>query len=388
MEHDYLEPAKVQSTYGQSSTTMSVSRAIGFDQFLSGGNYIGKFVRGTYRCNGVSIYKIMASSSDVIIPEQVIAGSKFNATGALAAYLAAQSLHYDLGLERVWSTTRQQEAVNKAYAKVLKPDLDVGVMLGEMRETLEGLRNPLKGLRKYLSDYRRLKSLGALKRSKDAASAFSDTWLEWRFGIRPLLKSITDVIEYVNSQNREFDGKMQKRRGKTAVKQTVRKVSLLQGGGFFSEIKGEATISTESWTSAKVAFTLSSPLSKGELLGTDIFSAPGVAWELVPLSFIVDRFVAIGTWLEALKVYTSSATIHGVAVTQRDDTTYTTALSSVKVGSQAVRFSNGGSYSVVCQSMQRRCLSPGFNTVTPALNSRRQDLQQILDDLTLIYQRL
>lgn len=387
MQHDYLQDAFCKTTWGTSKFNASVGRAIGFYQFLSSKNNLGKFVPGTYSCNSVSMYRISAFSDETEFSKQKVLGKDFEASGDFLAYAAAMSYHYELQLERAWSSLLQQEAVNKSYAKIMKSDLDVGEMVAELKETVEGLINPLKGLRTLIKQYNSLKKTSDLKRLADLADAGSSTWLEWRYGIRPLIQSIQDIIESVNSQTREFNGKMRKRRGQTSVKQSLRKVSFSTSAGHVT-FSGEMIISTKKWCTASAAYTLPSPLTVEERYGLDILSLPGIAWERVPLSFVVDWFLNVGQWLDALKTYVSKATIHGVSVTTRWDTEIKVNANSYLVYGAKVTPSIPGSFSVVCQAMERRCLPPGFNVVTPALNSQVLDLQKILDLVTLTYQRL
>lgn len=93
-----------------------------------------------------------------------------------------------------------------------------GVIVGEIRETLTLLRNPIKGLNsaaKSLPElYYRLKKryniprdmtvrrASRLKSYKGAAHSFTkewtNLWLEWKFAVTPLISDVVDSIEELN----------------------------------------------------------------------------------------------------------------------------------------------------------------------------------------------
>lgn len=100
----------------------------------------------------------------------------------------------------------------------LRSAFESGVFTGEIRETLNALRHPLKSFRSSMSEYlersRKLKrsygtNTGRRSRVNNAArseegakrrllGALGDSYLEFRFGIRPILGDINNIAKALN----------------------------------------------------------------------------------------------------------------------------------------------------------------------------------------------
>lgn len=417
-ERNHLYTANAYSKVGSTSITFGLPNVLGVRQYILGLNQ-GRYVPGVYRCNGNTIFTCHGSCEDTMIPMQTIFGQKVSGGGAIAAYACGMATRPSMGnLAPAWDSILEKEALNKSYSKITASDLDVGVMIGELRETVEGLRNPLSSLREELnwlsrnrnkllnlddalqrasrsSTYNRIHdsivrieravAAGAVPRS---AKALANTWLEWRYGIRPLVKTVQDVIEHLTTQQRVFENRLQKRKGKTAKTTSVVTGSGSTAGGHFSDIQYSYRQTTTRWTVASTGFLMPSPLTWQARYGLDGPSIPGIAWELLPLSFVADWFVNVGVWLAALRVVSSPAQLLGTSISQRDDVTYEGWIDYIKYGSTKVQLASNGSYDWSLQCLQRKCLGPGFNAFTPSLNSKALNFQQQLDALALSWQRL
>lgn len=201
-------------------------------------------------------------------------------------------------------------------------------------------------------------------------------------------------MEHIKSQSSGYNGKMAKRKGKTAVVTSTTGYSGASGVGDFKWY-ASCTIETTSQVIASVAYKLNSPLTWQERYGVDMSSIPGVAWELTTLSFVWDWFFGIGTWLNSLRANLNpKIEVLGVSVSKRVSKRLIGKLDKVETtvfvpAWTATHVADGpGSYTANLASLQRVCLPPGFNTVFPALNSKALDLQKSIDLLCLIYQRL
>lgn len=415
-ERNHLASALHTSTSNTSIVTNGVPSVLGWRQYILGLNK-GRYIPGEYRCNGNRIFQVQSRGTPTLIPKQTFLGQKIALEGDVAAAMFGSAVCPCLGdLTPSWNSTLEREAVNKSYAKIVSSDLDLGVQLGELRETVEGLRNPLSSLRKELEwasknwnklllledalqgakHFKTMKitdsidrltkrlAVGGLPKS---ANALAGTWLEWRYGLRPLIQTIQDVLEHLKEQQRAFEKRLQKRGGKTSVIETVRTTDVSYSAGHFG-VYGTCTRTDRSWVVAKTAFTLPSPLTWQMRYGLDYSNLPAIAWELRPLSFVVDWIVSIGTMLQSLRVHASPAIIHGTSVTMRTDATAECAITKFVYGGAEVKPSQYGTYSWNLHAMQRKCLSPGFNNFVPSLNSKALNLQQTLDGLALTWQRL
>lgn len=399
-ERDKLIPATAETRVGAlTPNTISMGRCLGSYKSISALNYGARPKPGEYRCNPVTIYNVVASSTPMPKVTHYYAPYTYTAMGDLAAHYAALKGYSPKGVYLLpsYSTQLEQFTINKAYAKLMKADLDIGIMLGELRETIEGLRNPISALRNFLKKYPLPKDFfrlamrpPALKdaagKGRDTLDMLSGSWLEWRYGIRPLLKDLTDIIEHIKTQSRDFDDKMQKRGGKSPISD-----KLTTSSGWMSigdwQFWCTMIVRTVERYSASVCFNYTAPLTWQETYGLDLSSIPGIAWELTRLSFVADWFISIGTWLESLKALSPKVQVQGVSVTQRVDRYVDVSITKATCRGQTASCVPS-SYHLQMEYMKRKCVPPGFSALTPALNPRAFDITRSLDALTLLWQRL
>lgn len=208
--------------------------------------------------------------------------------------------------------------LQKAMGKVGQSALQLGVEAGELRETLEMLRNPFKKLRTFfLSD--RKKNLDLFNRTLKVLSnkyqrrharklglktllTSADTWLEFRYGLRPLISSVQDVIEEVGKKRWVFDA------------EKIRTAKALRVGEHLTY--EESYRSTHNYlsyyfllqTETRTQFTASvcykreyeQSANSRWMLSPEFF--PEIVWELTRLSFVADWFFTIGPWLSSYRI--------------------------------------------------------------------------------------
>lgn len=173
---------------------------------------------------------------------------------------------------------------------------------------------------------------------RDAQVAAGNLWLEWKYGWLSLMtdvKGLSEHIEEVRSKDVNLDGKIKTSvtrrtftQGPYSLEQTpscqgVREDTLMIKGTLTCRFKMD---NPNLLLPAKVGLT--NPLS--------------VAWELVPFSFVVDWFLPIGKFIDALdvhflytftdKIITNKAIFHRkVTVTQSDLFNYSVSGSGDKL---------------------------------------------------------
>lgn len=381
--------AVVTTTVNGVENVVRQNYTVGQNQSISALNYGTAPKPGVWVCKPVTIRKSVCIGTPLPKQNVTISNVKYTAEGDVANLminLRGFIYPWTYQPEPIWSDIRANESVNKAYAKIMSADLDVGVMVGELRETLEGIRNPLTGIRNFIK-----KKGGKTLRDngRDFVSMLSSSWLEWRYGIRPLIQTIQDIYEHVNSKiNDEFDGKMHRKRGRAPeVESRKRTTEMLQVGSFKFEMNTEEITSTRYSTS--VGYKLTAPLTWEERYGLDIYSVPGIAWELTTLSFVVDWWLGIGNWLESLKTLNPKVAVQGISTSMKT----VLAVESVTTGKALVNNSpvtltgrSSAAYSY--ERLVRKCPSSAFIGVTPSINSKSFDLSRTVDGLTLLWQRI
>jgi hypothetical protein len=138
------------------------------------------------------------------------------------------------------------------------------------------------------------KHLGVDFKSLKSGATFSDWWLEYHFGWQPLLADIHGGIEQVKEG---FRHKAQVFSVSRTVTESSSGPGYIPGPLVYSKIKvtGQSFLSTRVKIYARVS---DSTLANISSLG--LINPAQVAWELVPYSFVVDWFLPVGSFLEAL----------------------------------------------------------------------------------------
>lgn len=202
--------------------------------------------------------------------------------------------------------------LQKAFAKVGSSLFAGGENLGEIKETLASLRNPLKSLRDFFLKNRgrnlmlwktcitNRKNGGWLL--KETGKTVSSTWLELRYGLRPIVMSIMDIIRLVNKQTVEFD-KSRIRTERSVMNTVVSSNGNCSGGNSAVVlINGKYEVKHSCKVMSIVYFKQSVDLSLSRKLGLNLVNIPETAWELTRLSFVVDWFFSIGPWIESFRI--------------------------------------------------------------------------------------
>lgn len=277
----------------------------------------GMFIPGVYRVNAYEVCKEEVTNGVGSI--QILAtyyGTRYRVTytGCIDAALLSTSPALSVPAA---VTLLQNETLQKAYSKLGKAEFGIGEDLGELRETIQMLRSPFKSLREFFAgkskdgttNFDRLWDLLVYNRAQNfrsmsgarAAKAASDTWLEFRYGFRPLVGSIGKVVEAIQAvDDKNFDPNTirscRSRKTKSTVDKTTGTIPSWPGGG-----NGSITTETEWIVRASVQYRQSRPYSMIKRLGLTPSSWPETAWELTKLSFVVDWLVSIGPWIETFR---------------------------------------------------------------------------------------
>jgi len=202
----------------------------------------------------------------------------------------------------------QQSVINKAYAKAYNGAAQLGVTIGEGKETLHMIRKPLGRTRNILEQMLRRKHT-LINLGIGEAKAIAATWLEYRLGFKPLLYDIQNIMDatvkhLVGNKTTE----RQVARSSETVETFVEKEFALLPYYRFQSGVGRSTKTVNYKMSAGVIYEtriLSDDGIVSEKIrhnyGLQLRDVARTGWELIPLSFVVDRFVQVGTWLDAIQ---------------------------------------------------------------------------------------
>lgn len=181
------------------------------------------------------------------------------------------------------------------------------VFLGELRETIQLIKSPLKALREGVDSYYpmlRRRSKG-VKRSK-LSDVVSGTWLEWQFAMKPLAHDVEDniaALRHIISQ--EVNHSIVSGKGQDEGGDTVN-LGQTNANSFIISLlhirKDTVTVRYKGAWKPAIEPTSVSPVTAFGL-GTDQWIP--AAWELLPWSFLIDYFTNVGDILSTTFVNTS-----------------------------------------------------------------------------------
>nr|UJQ85302.1 MAG: hypothetical protein 1 [Leviviridae sp.] len=224
--------------------------------------------------------------------------------------------------------------------------------LGELRETISMIRSPAKSIRKKIDDlYRQnhayLKNgrRDLPRRSPEASKVLADSWLEFSFGVSPLLQDIDDAaraaagILSANGIKRV-----------SAVATRVVTSSDAYTSGADTGVAGVCLVNRHWIYTARQSYhvglrvdsSVETPLdnlvARG---GFDLSEVIPTAWELLPWSFFIDYFINVGEVLQAQTIDMSNIAWKTSCLKE----TVEVSQSSTGIKSSGIIFDGGGTAS-------------------------------------------
>lgn len=189
-----------------------------------------------------------------------------------------------------------------------------GVFLGEIGETLNMIRRPGRAIRRlidtYVTDARR--RARRVRRGRpadnpvyisDANKVISDTWLEYSFGLRPLMSDVRDganALKRLASEPHEYIKVRAQEEEEKAVFDDFSSFTRELHPFIVYRINRRMKVGYSVRIIGEVKCEVSSPLTmSSEVLGFSPESFVPTVWELIPYSFLVDYFSNIGDVISA-----------------------------------------------------------------------------------------
>lgn len=190
-----------------------------------------------------------------------------------------------------------------------------GQFVGELKETIHGLKHPLNGVRGLLSSY--LDGLGrkrgrAPKNPKKRRKFLAEQYLELQFGLKPLMGDVKSAAEAVARLANGFVPSAH-------VTSSAQKEALVSESPLNINTNGRlrwgSSLLTIDRTSVRFFGAVKLENSGGGSLDVvglrrDLFIP--TLWELIPYSWLVDYFTNVGQMIEAACFNTSRLIYSGV----------------------------------------------------------------------------
>lgn len=205
-------------------------------------------------------------------------------------------------------------ALTKAKAKFHASGEDLGQFFAELPESLRTLKQGIDVITMAIRKARNggftwSRAARALKLLKDGRSLkripsqLSNAWLTWRYGIRPLYWDalmIADIIQ--KGYKRSSDVGLLRKSASETWEET--RNDFHQGGSSETDYDYMVQVQAKVKSRATIYYQKIGEVSlASDLLryyGLHPEQIPGLLWELTPLSFTIDWFSNVGSWVAAI----------------------------------------------------------------------------------------
>lgn len=291
-----------------------------------------------------------------------------------------------------WDQNMADLARAKALAKIKQADFDAGVALGELKETLELLIHPFRALSEQFMLMRK-EGLSRVRKGIAFVDAMSGAWLQYRYGIIPLMCDVQSVIAYHDRRLEQVTVMQRKSGGQTIdQKKTVNLqwswyvtdwLSVFDFTGVFHDFQSYKTIHHVYYK----RLVENENLYVMRTLGLHPDQLVSVLWELTRLSFVVDWVVAVGDWLSAVSP-TLSIEYLGACTSQKilkEMSCEVTGVRSVLGLDPAIKVVKPY-WRAWSECLERRVITTPL--ALPAVNPNYAKIARLVDALSLLWQPL
>lgn len=287
----------------------------------------------------------------------------------------------------------QSRTLLMAHSKVAQEDFMAMVTVAEAAKTAKTIARPFGQATDLISRIADRK-LRLIQRGFVAAAAFASAWNEYRFGWKPILYDLQGIKEaYIN--NLVSEDKPRRVVARATDGQIIwDKPNSIDTRPWFGLTSKTmlANYSHRAKVSSGVLYELrddSLESATARRMGLRLADVPASLWELVPYSFVVDRFLDIGPWLNAITPKPGVTVLGSWTTTLDYQLNYHTikeARIDVGTAPPTTYIQSGGDYSEEIQSISR-VANPTIPPL-PTVNYRDLSLVQQIDHLALITSRL
>jgi len=189
--------------------------------------------------------------------------------------------------------TKADVAKHKALAGVDGAPYEAIEDIGELKETLAFLKSPLQALHDASDEFNKLAWIEAHKRAIPIARALAGLWLTWRFVITPLYRSVDSILEQLGTDIVRLS--RENSHGYAKLNDT-RLVETAQG-----IIDWQCHVTDTLEYHASILYEVKNPVGDWRYqYGLRWKDVPKGLWQLMPLSFLIDRMVSISGFLGGL----------------------------------------------------------------------------------------
>lgn len=172
----------------------------------------------------------------------------------------------------------------------------------EIRETINFLKNPVRGLLNLGTSFQKAyrQKRASWRPGVKIADELSNTWLEYRFAASPLIRSVQSAAEALEDKLQEVDPPRKTARGIMREETRLNTVDrYMFDAEAFQDFR--KTLDASADISAGIIYEVSNPVRDLSFkLGLRAKDIPETMWQIVPLSFMVDRVLDISGMIRGI----------------------------------------------------------------------------------------
>lgn len=202
------------------------------------------------------------------------------------------------------ASSMQSNVLTKAMAKVNSSTIMSGELLSDLDKTVSMLRHPFRDATQLLGKMLKYRAKHLGKTAHSAAKASSNAWLEYRYGWKPLLLDADSCISAAHKwRDEQQEKRLVARAGDSYQRTTDKAFSATGGVPRVDSINGTVSSWKSYRASAGVIYVRKERTTSEQLsatLGLRPRDVPATLWEIIPYSFVVDWFVNVGDWIQAI----------------------------------------------------------------------------------------
>lgn len=287
------------------------------------------------------------------------------------------------------SSSSLSRAIIKAVGKSTAPVVDLSVNAFELASTVKLLASPVRSLIPLVRKLVRPKTFPRSKKWFPGSpfSYASTKWLEYRYGIMPLIGDIENTRKLVDN-GMNTDNRLRSKRSKdfTSTSSETLKGTLWDPTNTIQFQYVQTTETTGFYYCIYYFRVIDSIAYNQSRLGINALNILGTAWELVPFSFVADWFIGVGDWLSYIRPKPELQSI-GLVTGRGTNVKVTRSVNSAKLSNG---FSTPISHTTKAErfNFERFPPSTSLPHLLPQVNEGIHNLNRSLDSISLLWQQL
>jgi len=279
------------------------------------------------------------------------------------------------------------DTLTTAHAKINDSTAMVLVSLAEARKTAEMLKSPFDRSHGLITSLIDRRNFYALKKGMKYTDAAIKAYLEVRFGWQPVIYDLQTIAKAYSMP----DGKPLRQVARSSWKKSEdfnHAYSLTFPGTTGVHGNQQATTSYKVASGVLYERTETIDEKRARAYGYRLRDVPAAMYELVPFSFVLDRFYSVGNWLTAILPDTSVKILGSWTTTCKSFvSTFTVDDVWVTAGSPLVTNHTAGGTFVEISTSKTRIANPALPSLPPT-NVGDLSVLQLVDHAALIAQVL